>query len=142
VTNRFARIKFEKLNITIMAQLITTKEKYGVSVAARIDPQLAHQIAAKAENLGVSMAKMLSMIISQGMSAKPTNDEYLLEQVEELRDEVDQAQEVRDALQQLYKDAAARTIEAIASDDEQMVAFATRYNEILEELKNEREYSE
>jgi antitoxin component of RelBE/YafQ-DinJ toxin-antitoxin module len=125
-----------------MAQLITTKEKYGVSVAARIDPQLAHQIAAKAENLGVSMAKMLSMVISQGMSAKPPNDEYLLEQVDELRGEVDQAQEIHDALQQLYKDAAARTIKAIASDDEQMVAFATRYNEILEELKNEREYSE
>ena len=125
-----------------MAQLVTTKEKYGVSVAARIDPQLAHQIAAKAENLGVSMAKMLSMLISQGMSSKPTNDEYLTERIGDLEDELEQAENSIQEQQQLYKDAAARFIRSISLDDEEMVEHATRYNEILEELKNEREYSE
>jgi hypothetical protein len=125
-----------------MAQLVTTKEKYGVSVAARIDPQLAHQIAAKAENLGVSMAKMLGMIISQGMSFNPTNDEYLTERIGDLEDELEQAEQSIEELQLLYKGAAAKFIETISMDDEEMVEHATRYNEILEELKNEHEYSE
>jgi hypothetical protein len=51
-----------------MLQLVTKKEKYGVSVAARIDPQLAHQIAAKSEKLGISMAKTPGMIITSGAS--------------------------------------------------------------------------
>jgi hypothetical protein len=34
-----------------MAQLITAKTKYGVSVASRIDPELANQISEKAETL-------------------------------------------------------------------------------------------
>lgn len=125
-----------------MAQLVTTKEKYGISVAARIDPQLAHQIAAKAENLGVSMAKMLSMIISQGMSSKPTNDEYLTERIADLEDELEQAEQSIEVQQQLYKGAAAKFIETISMDDEEMVEHATSYNEILEELKDEHEYSE
>jgi len=102
-----------------MAQLITTKEKYGISVAARIEPQLAHQIAAKAENLGISMAKMLSMVISQGMSSKPTNDEYLTEQIGDLQDELEQSKQTTEELQQLYKDTAAKFIEAISLDDEE-----------------------
>jgi hypothetical protein len=125
-----------------MAQLVTTKEKYGVSVAARIDPQLAHQIAAKAENLGVSMAKMLSMLISQGMSFKPTNDEYLTERIGGLEDELEHVEQSIEEQQRLYKGAAAKFIETISTDDEEMVEHATRYNEILEELKNERKYSE
>ena len=125
-----------------MAKLITTKEKYGVSVAARIDPQLAHQIAAKAENLGVSMAKMLSMIISQGMSSKPTNDEYSTERIGDLEYELEQAGQSAEEQQRLYKGAAAKFIETISMDDEEMVEHATRYNEILEELKNEYQYSE
>ena len=56
-----------------MAKLVTTKEKYGVSVAARIDPDIAHEIAARAERIGVSMAKMLSLIISRGINT-PTPD--------------------------------------------------------------------
>jgi hypothetical protein len=51
-----------------MAQLHTEKEKYGVSVAARIDPEMAQQILAQAERLGLSFAKMVSLIISRGFN--------------------------------------------------------------------------
>jgi len=87
------------------------------------------------------MAKMLSMVISQGMSSKPTNDEYLTEQIGDLQDEFEQSKQTTEELQQLYKDTAAKFIEAISLDDKEVVENATVYNETLKQLKNEREYS-
>lgn len=51
-----------------MAQLHTEKEKYGVSAAARIDPEMAHQISDRTEKLGISFAKMVSLLISRGFN--------------------------------------------------------------------------
>ena len=49
-----------------MAKLITTKEKYGVSVASRIDKELAHQIKDEARLLGLSMSAYLAKLIKFG----------------------------------------------------------------------------
>jgi antitoxin component of RelBE/YafQ-DinJ toxin-antitoxin module len=51
-----------------MAKLQTKKVKYGVSVAARIDTQLAARIAEKAEKLGISYAQMIGLLIAKGFS--------------------------------------------------------------------------
>ena len=61
-----------------MAKLVTTKEKYGVSVATRLDPNLAHQIAAKAERLGITMSKMIGMLITNTIN--PVDSESAINQ--------------------------------------------------------------
>lgn len=59
---------FEHQIVTIMAKLVTQKDKYGISVAARIEPNLAYRISKRAETLGLSMAKMVSMLIAKGFT--------------------------------------------------------------------------
>jgi archaellum component FlaC len=127
-----------------MAQLTTTKEKYGVSVAARIDTDMAHQIAERAERLGVSFAKMVSMIISRGFNpSEPVyieNDEEvtrLENEVGELTYEISELRDELGNLRRLYQLAAARFIEELAENKEQQVQFATNYNEVLQQVKEE-----
>ncbi|MBL4587181.1 MAG: hypothetical protein JKX84_09025 [Flavobacteriales bacterium] len=81
-----------------MAKLVTTKEKYGVSVAARIDPGMAHRISERAERLGVSMAKMVSLLIARGFNPqKPVAIENR-EEIGRLETEVADLEEETDAL--------------------------------------------
>lgn len=53
-----------------MAKLQATKEKYGVPVSGRINTEMAAEIADRAEALGVSMAKMVSILIAKGFHPK------------------------------------------------------------------------
>lgn len=145
VTTRFTRINFEKPIVTIMAQLVTKKEKYGVSVAARIDPEIAHQISERAERLGISFAKMVAMLIAKGFN--PQEPVYVenREDIERLEDEINELNqetyELRDSLEtqrKLYQNAAAKFIEEIAEDQENQIHFAESYNQILSDLKEEQ----
>jgi hypothetical protein len=54
--------------VPIMVQLVTAKEKYGVSVSAWIAAELARKISDWVERLGVSMSKMVGMLISNGFN--------------------------------------------------------------------------
>jgi antitoxin component of RelBE/YafQ-DinJ toxin-antitoxin module len=112
-----------------MAKLVTTKEKYGISVATRIEPQLAHHIASKAERLGVTMSKMIGMIISESISSNGTRESAYQQQIAELNDDLI-------VQQNMYRDAMARFIENVAEDDEQVYRLVESYNSILETLKN------
>ena len=112
-----------------MAKLVTTKEKYGISVATRIEPQLAHHIASKAERLGVTMSKMIGMIISESFSSDNSRESEYQQQIANLNNEI--------LLQQdTYRDAMARLIELMAENDDQVYQLVNSYNEILEGLKD------
>ena len=113
-----------------MAKLVTTKEKYGVSVAARIDPDIAHEIAARAERIGVSMAKMLSLIISRGINT-PTPDYESVERINELENQVEENDLELERLQNFYRKAAAELISRIAETDSEKVRMIEMYNDIL-----------
>ena len=113
-----------------MANLITTKEKYGISVATRLDPQLAHEIAAKADRIGVSLSKMVGMIITDAVNSQGSEIPFDENRVEELEQEIQN-------LQNLYKNAMSQFIDQIAEDDEDVLEFIQQYNEILEKLKAE-----
>ncbi len=113
-----------------MAKLVTTKEKYGVSVAARIDPDIAHEIAARAERIGVSMAKMLSLIISRGINT-PTPDYESVERINELENQVEENDLELERLQNFYRKAAAELISRIAETDSEKVRMIEIYNDIL-----------
>ena len=115
-----------------MAQLVTRKEKYGVSVAARIDPQLAHQIAAKAEKLGISMAKMLGMIISAGSDIPIDNSES----THRLESEIESVNEQLTEAIDLYTETAAEFISRISHDYTHTQELAEVYNEVLQENKD------
>ena len=122
-----------------MAQLVTRKEKYGVSVAARIDPQLAHQIAAKAETLGISMAKMLGMIITYG--AKPDRGIPIdnSEEIERLESEIDSVNKQLIESIDLYKETAAEFISQISDGQAHTRELAEVYNEVLQDKKDGNE---
>lgn len=128
-----------------MAQLVTTKEKYGVSVAARIEPELAHKIAAKAEALGITMAKMVGMLIINGFSNSSEPLEDRSEKTEGLEDTILQlTTDVSDLQQELgwqkhiYSNATAEFIERISIDDEDTLDNIEIFNSILEEKKEDR----
>lgn len=140
---RYKRSTLEQPIVTIMAQLITTKEKYGVSVAARIDPELAHQISERAERLGLSFAKMVAMLITKGFNpSEPIyietkeDTERLEERVSELELELSETNQTMEDQRSLYKETAAKFIEEISSDQAEQVHFAQTYNQILSDLKS------
>jgi hypothetical protein len=127
-----------------MAQLHTEKEKYGVSVAARIDPQMAQQILKRAERLGLSFAKMVSMIISQGFN--PPESFYsesledfkaLEEQVSILKSDLIETQRLLNAQSSLYKRTAAQFIDEITENQEEQIRFSQIYNQVLSDLKQQ-----
>lgn len=122
-----------------MAQLVTTKEKYGVSVAARIDPNLAHRIADRAENLGISMAKMLSLIIGRGFNPREpiVNDNQ--EQIDRLKGEVENLQNQIIQQREVYINTAAEFIMRVSESDDDKLAKANTYNEVFDEKKHDND---
>jgi hypothetical protein len=125
-----------------MAQLITTKEKYGVSVASRIDSEIAHQISERAERLGISFAKMVGMLIVRGFNPQEPIKVESREEIERLEVEIGELEETieiqnfRQTQEQLlYKQTAAEFINRISDDEEEQLQNATIYNEILTEQK-------
>lgn len=127
-----------------MAQLVTTKEKYGVSVASRIEPQLAHEIASKAESLGISMAKMISMLIVRGMSENATTTSLSTEEMERYEETILQLNSDVSDLQQdfhsqtvLYSDATAEFIDWLSSSEEEKLVNIEQFNLIMD-IKREQ----
>lgn len=127
-----------------MAKLVTSKEKYGISVATRIDPDMAHQISERAQKLGISFAKMVGMLVVRGFN--PQEPVYVdrSEDVEALEEQVADLQlELNDTLQSLYSQqslyqrTAAQFIEKISENQEEQILFAQTYNGVLSELKEE-----
>lgn len=116
-----------------MAQLVTKKEKYGVSVAARIDPQIAHEIAARAERIGVSMAKMLSLIIAKGVNT-PTADFETTERIRVLENQVEENDLELERLQNFYRRAAAALINRMTESHSEKLRMIENYNDILTEI--------
>ena len=113
-----------------MAKLVTTKEKYGISVGTRLDSQTAHLIAVKAEALGLSMSKMLGILINRGLNPSVPQCNDYSELIEELESE-------KQELRQLYKNVMSEFIESISEDSNQTMEFIQKYNQILNALKNE-----
>ena len=105
-----------------MAKLVTTNQKYGVSIAARIDAELAHQIAERAESLGISMAKMVGMLITKGMDDSAHRKE-------------DHSQTIRE-VEILYKKTTADFIKRIAPND-RALEYSDLYKELLKIKRNE-----
>lgn len=119
-----------------MAQLVTTKEKYGVAVAARIEPQLAHEIAMKAERLGLSMAKMVSMIITSSFhqdDTKSVNDQDMIQQ---LQNDLVESQDEARLMSIVYKETAAGFIKNIAVSNPEKNELIEIYNDILSNRKS------
>lgn len=103
-----------------MANLITTKEKYGVSVAARIQPKLAHAIMERAEGLGISFAKMVGMLISKGFDPQDPMVTNNSEEVEVVRS--------------TYRETIAEFIKTISDSDEEHTEFVKIFNNIYQEI--------
>lgn len=97
-----------------MAKLVTTKEKYGVSVATRIDPMLAQKISDQATQLGLTFAKMLGLIIAKGASTeshKPLSDDE------------------RRLIADKYKQTIGLFISRVANDEEHQRELSEIFNE-------------
>lgn len=122
-----------------MAKLVTTKEKYGVSVGARIDPNLAHQISERAERLGVSMAKMLAILISSGFNPPNPIQVEDSEEIQRLKSEFEEAQSQIHQKEELYAEVAAEFITRVGDSDSGILELASLYNEILQEKKSAHE---
>ena len=130
-----------------MAKLVTTKEKYGVSVGARIAPELAQEIAAHASALGLSMAKMLSLIITKGFSDMQNggtkNSEYkkeIEETIQGLIQNLSDREAEINSLTETYKTATAEFIASVSDDAESMEYNIDLFNQILESKRNEHDY--
>lgn len=127
-----------------MAKLVTKKEKYGVSVSARIDPKIAHQISERAEKLELSFAKMVGMLIVKGFNPQEpvyvesrVEIERLEEEINELNQETYELREAIEDQRKLYQNTAAQFIEGMSENQEEQIQFAESYNEILSNLKEE-----
>ena len=122
-----------------MTQLHTEKEKYGVPVAARIDPEMAQQISERAERLGISLAKMVSLIISHGFNPLVPVRVENREQIERLEE---QLTEVTEALAKLHKrheigrNALERFIRAISKNEDERRAHINTFNTMSDEIRD------
>ena len=103
----------------IMAKLEIKKEKYGVAVAARIDTQLANRIATKAEQLGISFAQMVGLLIAKGFA--PEEPVF-----------VDNSAELEE-LEITYKTAIAKFLKQISNDEEQHREYISIFRSIRDE---------
>ena len=101
-----------------MAKLQTEKEKYGVSVAARIDTQMAARIAEKAEKLGISYAQMIGLLIAKGFEQESPIATDCSSRLEEL--------ELR------YKESIALFLHQISNDEH----IHLQYIEIFKSIRD------
>lgn len=102
-----------------MAKLHTDKDKYGVSVAARIDPSMAHQIADRAERMGLSFAKMVSLLISRGFNSQEPVRVENREEIERLESSYEHLAEEYGSLEareRANREAIPQFIKAISPD--------------------------
>lgn len=123
-----------------MAQLHTAKEKYGVSVAARIDPELAHQISDRAEKLGISYAKMVSLLISRGFNPQEPIRVENREETERLESELENVIAALEALQgadESNRTAIARFIASISKSPQEQQQHINNFKTIRDELRGE-----
>ncbi len=126
-------------NVTNMAQLVTTKEKYGVSVAARIDPEMAHQIADRAERMGLSYAKMVSLLISRGFNPQEPIRVDNREEVERLEEELTDVTEALESLQtedEANRNAIAQFIKTISTDESKQLEYLNTFKTLRNELRD------
>lgn len=124
-----------------MAQLHTQKEKYGVSMAARIDLNMAHQIADRAERLGISYSKMVSLIISRGFNPDEPIRIENREELERLQEELTKLTEAFIALQsedEANRNAIAAFIQVITSDEDEQRRHLNTFKTIRDELREQQ----
>lgn len=129
-----------------MAKLVTTKEKYGVSVATRLDSSIAQEIAERAERLDISFSKMIGMLVMKGFNPQErivleNNEEIekLKERIAELESSEEILEEVIELKSEMYKNTAAKFISRVAVDDEEKIRFIEIYNEVLNENHSNHE---
>lgn len=124
-----------------MAKLHTEKEKYGVSVAARIDPELAHQIADRADRLGLSFAKMVGLLISRGFNPQEPIQVENREELEQLNSSYKQLEQEYmrlDASDTANRKAVARFIHSVCEDDETAKAHIEKFKTIRDGILAEQ----
>lgn len=124
-----------------MAKLHTEKEKYGVSVAARIDPELAHQIADRAERMGLSFAKMVSLLISRGFNPQEPVRVENREEIERLEEELAEVTEALETLQtedEANRNAIGLFIQAVTSDVNEQRTHLNTFKTIRDELRDQQ----
>jgi hypothetical protein len=124
-----------------MAQLHTEKEKYGVSVAARIDPNMAHQIADRAERMGLSFAKMVSLLISRGFDPQEPVRVENREEIERLEEELAEVTEALETLQtedEANRSAIGLFIQTITSDVDEQRTHLNTFKTIRDELRDQQ----
>jgi hypothetical protein len=100
-----------------MAELETKKDKYGVAVAARIDPLLAQQIAERAMALQLSFSKTLGLLISKGFSGG--------EQPKKTQTESD--------VDKVYLELVVKLIQSISPDPNIQRKYAAKFKELKDE---------
>ena len=123
-----------------MAQLHTEKEKYGVSVAARIDPEMAHQISERAEKLGISFAKMVSLLISRGFNTQiPSGNEnkYQAEERQKRLRELEKENAELKALDLENRKAIGHFIQSITQNPNEQSLHLTNFKSIRNSLREE-----
>lgn len=130
-----------------MAKLVVTKEKYGVSVATRIDAETAREISVMAVDAGVSFSKMLGLLVIRGFYGESENAKEQSQEIERLRDEqlvqenfimgledaIDNAELELESERELYRDVAAKFIEEISESISDQVRLIGIYNGIMDE---------
>lgn len=123
-----------------MARLHTEKEKYGVSVAARIDPELAHQISDRAERLGISYTKMVSLLISRAFSPQEPIRVENREEIARMEMEYSNVSAALETLQnadEANRQAIARFIDSISKDPQEQQQHIINFKTIRDELRGE-----
>jgi len=116
-----------------MAKLHTDNEKYGVSVAARIDPILARQIANRADRLGITFAKLVGMLIAHGFEPQRTSvteDNEKHEQLERLFDQLEDEYESLKARDAANRQAIAQFVQSSFPDRQEAVAKIEHFKSI------------
>lgn len=123
-----------------MAQLHTQKEKYGVSVAARIDPEMAHQIANRAERMGISFAKMVSLIISRGFNPQIPSGNENKYQAEERQKRLSELEKENAELKELdleNRKAIGHFIQSITQNSNEQSLHLSTFKSIRNSLREE-----
>lgn len=122
-----------------MAKPTRQDYRYGISVAARIDPELAHAIAKQAQLLGVSMAKMVAHHISQGYHSSEKdeiNGSTRLQNHEDSSSMVKHLQRAIEKQKKIYSQATAEFIARIAVQESDQKELISIFNQVLIKTTN------
>lgn len=119
-----------------MAKLNPSDPQFGIPVATRIDPKLAHSLNDEAGKRGISLSKQVAITLSR-TSALDERIKQLEAELSACKLSLEKKDTEQNDLKEFYKNSAGKLIMKIsAGDKERTQELIQFYNKIIQDGRN------